>query len=178
MSYRWRHKIDQFENQTKNVFVKSLKIEMIWMTNSDFGWHPIRPMISLFLFSRIRSKWQMNLLVVLEPIFWDHIHLILLPIQNSLPIVPRKNHGENFCSLFASSTVSFRSSFRKKGSDRLANECAYLKLVKGKKKVWSTRMEYQIRIQRIRFAYFNETNCHVLGRVWRTSFACSYIPYW
>ena len=52
-----------------------------------------------------------------------------------------------------------------KGSDRLANECIYLKLVKGKKKVWSTRMEYQIRIQRIRFAYFDETNCHVLGRV-------------
>ena len=84
---------------------------MIWMTNSDFGWHPIRPMIFLYLFSKILSKWQMNLLVVLEPIFWDHIHLILLPIQNSLLTVPRKNHGENFCSLFASSTVSFRYSF-------------------------------------------------------------------
>lgn len=50
-------------------------------------------------------------------------------------------------------------------SDKLSNECAYLKLVKGKKKVWSSWMEYQIRIQRVRFAYFNETNCHVLGRV-------------
>ena len=161
---------------------------MIWMTNSDFGWHPIRPMISLYLFSKILSKWQMNLLVVWEPIFWDHIHLILLPIQNSLLTVPRKNHGENFCSLFASSTVSFRSSFNffrnqfravlSECSDKLSNECPYLKLVKGTKKVWSTRMEYQIRIQRIRFAYFNETNCHVLGRVWRTSLACSHIPYW
>ena len=58
--------------------------------------------------------------------------------------------------------------FQKKNetsSDWLANECAYLKLVKGKKKVWSTRVEYQIRIQRIRFAYFDETNCYVLGRV-------------
>ena len=70
-----------------------------------------------------------------------------------------------FALCFFHGLIQVQFQKKKKGSDRLANECAYLKLVKGKKKVWSTRMEYQIRIQRIRFAYFNETNCHVLGRV-------------
>ena len=70
-----------------------------------------------------------------------------------------------FALCFFHGLIQVQFQKKTKGSDRLANECIYLKLVKGKKKVWSTRMEYQIRIQRIRFAYFDETNCHVLGRV-------------